>query len=1131
MQPSLFDDLPPEPSRSVTPKATAAKPPAEAEPVDYRERVFASDPDNHVVLEASAGTGKTKVLVDRYVNLIEAGVDPRNILAITFTRKAAAEMRERVLATMRERVGTSPAMKERWRVLKDRVAEINISTIDAFCFGLLREFPLEADVDPSFEIADETEVPRFRAEAIELTLRACRETLIHDEPVRLLMAFKGTNQLRGALDRLLDARHVSVAAIREFVARQTGTADVASACRSFVDRLRVLLDRPGDGDAVLHRGPRTSPRFVRLAADLTAIAQGTFAVTDAADVRRLQRALEWYFLTKAGEPRKRLADDVAKLFPSDSDKKAHAGAVAAMAPDIAAALDELQRAVNGVLARGLLRILEEAVVQFDRLMAEHAVLDFPAMLDRAVTLLRRQEEFARSRLKLQSRYHHLLVDEFQDTSQAQWDLVMLLTQSWAEGEGAEDTKTSIFIVGDRKQSIYRFRYAEVTLMDVAAEFIGALRPGVRVRRAIQQSFRSVPELLGFVNAVSLEMQSDAAIPERFVYRDIDKFPGIALAPGALRDGVPVLGLAVGQSMTEAANAVATEVQRLLDSQVTVRDRAGARPIQPDDIAILFRSRAGHRYYEEALEARGIKTYVYKGLGFFDAPEVQDLQALLRYLAQPESNLRAAALLRSRLIRLSDAALVRLAPDLASALTSESFDVSAADLSELDAALLTRARARVAGWLEAADRVAPADLVDRILDETAYAYELRGPRLSQARENVKKVRSLIRRVQNRGYATFARLADYFRRLATGEEANAVVAARGCVQLMTVHSAKGLEFPVVFLVRMHAGVGDLAPAIAVVPKDGEGRADVAISVKSPAGKVERSRDQEESRRLLYVAMTRARDRLYFSAEIPDEKKFHSAYGFVKLLPASLRRSMVAALPDRAGSQVEWTSAAGETFTFSVCAPDPRPPVITRAALPSSGVIDADPLHDDDLERVSTTDDDAEWPRSVSEWSGSPSISGVSSDRLLGTLVHRLFQLRAPIEDLEALEARARQLIPLAGDHAVADPRATAARAVEIYRAMRQQPELNELLESGEVQYEVPFSIRLSGPDRIVRGQIDAMVVPAAGRVGPIVVLEFKTGRPQPEHAAQVGIYQRALAAAWPGRRVETRLLYFQAGNQAP
>jgi ATP-dependent exoDNAse (exonuclease V) beta subunit len=146
-QPSLFDVDPPSPSQPSAPPASAR-----LTPVDESERAFARDPRNHVVLEASAGTGKTKVLVDRYVNLIEAGVDPRNILAITFTRKAAAEMRDRVLSTIRERV-TSPdqsastkALRAQWALIKDRAADINISTIDAFCFGLLREFPLEADV-------------------------------------------------------------------------------------------------------------------------------------------------------------------------------------------------------------------------------------------------------------------------------------------------------------------------------------------------------------------------------------------------------------------------------------------------------------------------------------------------------------------------------------------------------------------------------------------------------------------------------------------------------------------------------------------------------------------------------------------------------------------------------------------------------------------------------------------------------------------------------------------------------------------------------------------------------------------------------------------------------------------------
>ncbi len=154
--------------------------PFDAEPetlesrIDARDRAGrerAVDPRYNVALEASAGTGKTRVLVDRYVNLLRAGVDPSNILAITFTRKAAAEMRERIVSTLRAAAERGEIAPARWRELRDRTADIAISTIDAFCLSLLREFPLEADLDPGFSMADETEVPRLVDEALDRALR------------------------------------------------------------------------------------------------------------------------------------------------------------------------------------------------------------------------------------------------------------------------------------------------------------------------------------------------------------------------------------------------------------------------------------------------------------------------------------------------------------------------------------------------------------------------------------------------------------------------------------------------------------------------------------------------------------------------------------------------------------------------------------------------------------------------------------------------------------------------------------------------------------------------------------------------------------------------------------------------
>ena len=146
---------------------------------DAADRAAAVDPRRNVVLEASAGTGKTRVLVDRYVNLVRAGVEPRNILAITFTRKAASEMRDRILTTLRraaEEGGIQPAA---WRSLRDHLQDVAISTIDAFCLSLLREFPLEADLDPGFGMADETEALRLVDESLDRTLRICRARRAH----------------------------------------------------------------------------------------------------------------------------------------------------------------------------------------------------------------------------------------------------------------------------------------------------------------------------------------------------------------------------------------------------------------------------------------------------------------------------------------------------------------------------------------------------------------------------------------------------------------------------------------------------------------------------------------------------------------------------------------------------------------------------------------------------------------------------------------------------------------------------------------------------------------------------------------------------------------------------------------
>ena len=201
------------------PAAVLSEMPAVAIDPDASARSFAVEPDNNVVLEASAGTGKTSVLVARYVNLLKRGVDPANILAITFTRKAAAEMRERIVRELGEAAARSELDRARWIELRDRLGDIAISTIDAFCLSLLREFPLEADLDPGFDLADETEVPRLIEDALDQALRILTSQSRTDPDVALVFAQLGIARTREGLASLLERRLVAWAALDRFLAK------------------------------------------------------------------------------------------------------------------------------------------------------------------------------------------------------------------------------------------------------------------------------------------------------------------------------------------------------------------------------------------------------------------------------------------------------------------------------------------------------------------------------------------------------------------------------------------------------------------------------------------------------------------------------------------------------------------------------------------------------------------------------------------------------------------------------------------------------------------------------------------------------------------------------------------------
>ncbi|MBI2189623.1 MAG: UvrD-helicase domain-containing protein [Acidobacteria bacterium] len=1080
---------------------------------DQAARARAADPRFNVALEASAGTGKTRVLVDRYINLLRAGVDPANILAITFTRKAAAEMRERILATLREAAARGELPAARWRELRDRTSDIAISTIDAFCLSLLREFPLEADLDPGFSVADETELPRLVDEALDRALRICRSVAREDEQVALVFAHLGERRTRAALAALLERRLVAPRVLGAALGRQAADLTVrAAAARAAAALLAVIDAMRGGFERFALTGP-LDPAFTILVRGLRGLREAVEAtsVVDAVLVQSIMARARQYFVTQEGNPRSR-SRLPRRAFASDIDWRTHTDLVATHAASIAGVIAAYRRDVNVLVSRGIWRMFRIAEREYRRVLDAHAVLDFSDLLLRALDLLGRMDEFSRSRYRLESRYHHVLVDEFQDTSRAQWELVALLIQSWGEGAGLAATgplPPSIFIVGDRKQSIYGFRDADVAILREAARQIERLRPDGDVRRSISHSFRAVPALLAFVNDVCLDVDKTVG-DEAFEYEEADRFP-IADAGSTSRDPAYVhrdpLGLVVADTPDRCADITAAEIARIVAEGVAVRDRETgiARPARAGDVAILFRSRESHREFEAALARRGLRTYVYKGLGFFDADEIKDVLALIWYLADPQSNLRAAALMRSRVFGISDEALRVLAPALADVLAAPALPPAAAALGEHDARALAEARASTARWRSLVDRIPPAELVDLVLAESAYAFELRGPRLAQAWENLKKIRALLRRLQNRGYATLARLAAHLDRLALGDDANAVIDALDAVNLMTVHASKGLEFPVVFLVNLARGTANRRDPV----RWSRGGAAVAVGdFASDVDEERAAREREETKRLLYVALTRARDRLYLSTVLKDGAVVPGRGSLAEVLPPALLRECAGA----AGQEVvEWRASSGGVHRFRVCRDEEgadRTIPSAAASVPSRAAVHLAPLTAE--------------PRVSRPASAVVPVDRGEAERRIGRLVHRMVQrygFDGP-EGPAAQEAALRMLRwdemrEMPADRAAVD---IAARAADAYRAICVHPEVRDLYGAGERLHEVPFTMRVHGG--AVRGTIDCLIRAAPDR---LMVLEFKTGRARDEHRTQLETYRRAAERLFPGCAVDARLVY--------
>jgi ATP-dependent helicase/nuclease subunit A len=822
--------------------------------------------DVSVVLSSGAGCGKTHVLTQRYLShLRDDGAEVGQIVAITFTDRAARQMRDRIRRAVLEHVRTAATDEgaERWAAHLRGLETAQISTIHAFCATLLRQFAVEAGLDPNFDVLEDVLSVNLEAEA----LTACLQRLLTaqdtaGEDLRQLVLLYGWNPVVEAVQQLLRAWDAPGWDAWSATAAGQVAQDWQAHARG------VLL--PRYIDYLLSAGPKIAPCLallrrkpplpgspmadnVRLLQErLPALAQApdlaaaVEELTEAAKVGR-HGARAWPDPDDYQEAKKALEDFRQEL------RGQRLEAFAVPPEGAAAAVEAGQR---------FLRVAVEAVEAYRARKRQHGVVDFQDLLVMARDLLRDREDV---RARLQERYRFLLIDELQDTDPVQMQLVESLC-------GGGLTAGKLFAVGDANQSIYRFRRADVHLFR-------RLRRQVphEGRLGLTVNFRSQPAVLDLANAL-LGRRLDDYEPLVPHHGQVNPRPCVEFlwSPRAAKQSVT-------ESRRTEADWIARRIAAMVDREHLVVERTPEgerlRPVRRGDVVLLFRAMSNVHLYEAALRQHGLDYYLVGGRAFFAQQEIYDLLNLLRALENPQDAVSLAGTLRSPFCCLSDEALFVLSrgrgglwaglhdPDLFGRLPPDQRD--AAD----------RARRHLDRWRGLKDRLPIAGLLGRVFADSGYdagtQFEFLGDRKLA---NLWKLLDLARTFDRSGLFGLAefigRLGDLVRSQPREEQAATQPESADVVRLMTIHQAKGLEFPVVFVADVaatgrdpHQPVAVWDPALGCVarpPADEEPPPfpDFGWRLYRAAETVE---EWHEDLRTLYVACTRAQDYLVLSAAL--------------------------------------------------------------------------------------------------------------------------------------------------------------------------------------------------------------------------------------------------------------------------
>ena len=1116
---------------------------------------IAADPRRSAFVSANAGSGKTRTLVDRVARLLLHDARPEAILCVTYTKAAAAEMQRRLyqrlggwavmadsalageLAALGEEADDLAKARRLFARALETPGGLKIQTLHAFCEKLLRRFPLEAGVSPGFKVLED-------AAAAEVSAAARNTLALHvlSQPDGAIAAayahfavelaigdfealLKTFESERGALETYLDAHgglHGAVADVwrvcgfaGEPADPEALEAEAAAACdwARWHDSASHLIDSGKSTDSVLGQA---------MAAFATS-AQGAFA-----DLWRL-------FSTATGEPRAKmgtqglppavlehLREEQTRLH--DACKWARAARVAR---DTAHAL---------TLAHAYAKLYETE-------KARRGSLDFPDLIACVRRLLTERADAAWVLYKLDGGIDHVLLDEAQDTSPDQWDILEALTGEFFVGSGAFErpfTRT-LFAVGDEKQSIYSFQGADPDQLLIQTRAYIERTNGALQVVPLKQSWRSTPEVLSFVDELFADPSTRAAVrppvgedvvehqPTRPAgIGSVDLWPVLQDEPVEPQEAwdAPLDATPPETARKRLARRIAEEV-RLITTEQAVAGPHRLRPATAGDVLILVRRRDA--LFEEIIRALKKAQLPVAGadrLKLSSHVVFQDVLSLFRFCLYPRDDLTLAELLRSPFCEVDEQGLYDLAYGRTGALWT-ALNQRADERSEW-----REARAFLA-WAKAESRRrAPLDFFGRLLSRLdAQSRSMRQRILTrlgrEAEDALNEIEAQILAAEGRGVRDLERLtaalekADIEVKRELDAEHDGV--SGGEVRVMTVHGAKGLEAPIVVLPdttgkpppNRGALLKTEAGGFLFAPRKGED-----CDASADARALAESKAAQEQLRLLYVALTRARDRLIVAGRLSAREKGPPAGSWYERVEAAFARPAIAA---------EARTVEGDVLRFGAD-PAPSPPLqlalFDRApeplwlrAFPEAELVQryASPSTFAEVSR-----DSAPSPLARSE--------GLGRFRR-GELIHRLLQV---LPDL-APEARgegAERLLRKERDLSEVQRAEMIAAAFGVLN----DPDFAEVFgPGGRAEASVAGSASALPAGLRVSGRVDRMVVTP----DRVLVVDFKSNRPSPDrieavdetYLIQMALYVAVLRDVFPGRRVEAALVWTDGPKLMP